>query len=1247
MMIRSKALFSTVKKTLLFLFLFFSLVELFGQRDTEHWIAPYFDSTGNSYIHALYLSTDSVSPFTVKIYSNNNQIGSVVISKGSPATFTVAPGYIKLSSTSEAASKSTKGIYTIGEKPYFLTMRIAAGSHAEIITSKGRAGIGTKFFAAAAPATISSNSYNFTTGILATEDNTTVQISGYNPGISLLNIASTPAVLTVTLNKGQSYTLAGITNTTANRDGFIGARISSDKAITMTNGNSNGFYATSGSDGSDLIMDQSIPVSRLGNEFAMIKSISTSPYNMDGGIVIATENNTQIFLNNSTNPIATINAGQYYRILANAYITQGNGHSNMYVKTSKNVYLYQLVGVGSGGYTGGYNLIPPLSCFLPRKIDEIGKINEMPGISSISVRLNILTQTGAHITVNGSIPTAAQGPYPLQGNNEWVSYSIPNITGNTTITSDKAVTAGINGGYSNAGYGGYFAGFSSVPVIMKKSGECAPGIILEVDDSYDTYQWYLNGNSISGATSNTYMPVQGGNYTVKITAGSCEPKFTPAYKINSCLKETTKSDSICEDHLNITPQFSQSSQIPVPGSVTIITQPSHGTVVVDPMTGNMIYTVDQGYTGTDSFVYKFSGNDPEFPDLEQVTHYLNISKTPNVHHTSLSICSIADTAVFNLKNAETAICSIPGVNFSYYQNLTDANTGNTNTVSNPTAYSSGNTMIYVRVSSGFCYSIAELQLIVNPKPEPVISVSSSVICHDIPVVLTSSLPTGNIWSTGETTQSITVNTAGVYTLVNDNASCKSDSVAVTVLKDEDPHLQIMGNLIFCEGDSTLLTAKADGTGNSFLWSNGTAGNILSVTTPGIYTVTITTALGCQYQETVTVKMDPLIVVSIMPPTKTITCNEPTIMLDATGSVYQSGDTFLWTAGPGGNIVSGGNTLTPVVSKGSVYTLSISSSTPMGCVKQGSVTVSEDTVPPPVSVTAQQLIICKGDSVILTASGAQAYIWTGLPGNGNTQTVSPAVTTTYTVEGTGANGCTAEASIIITVVPAIESTLDDIKVCKGQKGLLDAGSGSNYTYLWSTGETTRTIEVTQDGTYTVTISNGVCSKQYLAHVSYTQVPDILEVIYENDALKILVKNHENLPLEYSIDGGVLWQDSEIFYHVLKNTEYSIKVRNTRALCDVSVPYYTFFLPNAITPNGDGQDDVISFAGIIKRKNFSAVIFDRYGHHIFKASENNPAWDGQYLGRSVATGTYWYTVSWDDPVSGKPFIKSGWILVKNRN
>ena len=621
---------------------------------------------------------------------------------------------------------------------------------------------------------------------------------------------------------------------------------------------------------------------------------------------------------------------------------------------------------------------------------------------------------------------------------------------------------------------------------------------------------------------------------------------------------------------------------------------------------------------------------------------------PEVNNAALELCSDSATAVFDLTSAQNAISTTTGVTFSFYQNQADALAGNTNTIANPAAYSSGNAVIYVRViSPDACAKIAELQLTVNVKPVPIITASSTVICNNTPITLTSNFATGNLWSTGETTQTITVSAGGIYTLINNNGICTSEPVSITILQDTDPNVQITGNLMFCEGDSTVLTATANGSGITFSWSNAVTGPVNTVTAPGLYTVTATTALGCQYQQSVQVNMDPLIIVTINPPQDVITCLVPEITLDATASVYEPGATFLWTATGGGNIISGADTLTPVVDKGGVYTLTIISATPLGCTKQSSVTVFENTTPPPLTLNASAYTICKGESVTITASGAQTYAWAGLPGTSNIQTFTPDATTTYTVTGTGANGCTTEKSITVIVVPAIVSSLSNIEICEGFKGVLDAGAGPNYTYSWSTGETSQIIYPTLEGVYTVTISNGVCSKVFSATVGYHTVPEIIEINYKNDNLTIIAKNNENTPLEYSIDNGFTWQSSNIFYNVFKNTEYMVRVRNTRISCDALASYYTFFMPNAITPNGDGHNDVIDFSGITKFKNFSGKIFDRYGVEIFIVTKEKPIWDGKFLARVIPTATYWYIVSWEDSISGKPIKMSGWILLKNRN
>ncbi|NIF06678.1 gliding motility-associated C-terminal domain-containing protein [Chryseobacterium sp. Tr-659] len=621
---------------------------------------------------------------------------------------------------------------------------------------------------------------------------------------------------------------------------------------------------------------------------------------------------------------------------------------------------------------------------------------------------------------------------------------------------------------------------------------------------------------------------------------------------------------------------------------------------------------------------------------------------PVVQNSGLSQCSDTQTASFDLTLSQPDISTTGGVAFDYYAAQADALAGNANTIANPNAYISGNATIYVRVKSASCSKIAELQLTVTQLAAPAITSPSTILCPGGNITLTSNNATGNTWSTGETTQSIVVTAPGVYTLTSTNGVCTSAPASVTITQDIDPNVQILGNLTFCEGFSTTLTAVAQGSGSVFTWSNGINGPINMVNIPGIYTVTVVTPSGCQYQKSVTVLMEPDMVVNIAAPLE-ITCTHSQVTLDATASVYQPGASFSWVAANGGIIVSGADTLTPVVSNNGTYTLTITSASPSGCKKAGTVTVIKNTTPPMITVTSPKLKICKGESVMLTAAGADIYTWTNLAGNGNTQLVSPAVTTTYTVTGTGINGCMAQApaAITIEVVPEITSILNDIEICNGDKGILDAGTGANYTYTWNTGANTQTIDVELAGTYTVTIHNGICSKTFSAAVNYIVVPEILNIVYKDDALTINVKNNGNTPVEYSIDGGITWQLSNTFLNVLKNTKYPVKVRNKGAICETETTYYTFIISNVITPNSDGKNDAIDFSEISKYRNFTGAVFDKYGKKVFEISSKAPVWNGQYLGRPLATDTYWYLLSWDDPVTHKKVEISGWVLVKNRD
>ncbi|WP_415329135.1 T9SS type B sorting domain-containing protein [Chryseobacterium sp. MMS23-Vi53] len=718
-----------MKKLLLTICTFLCLL-FNAQLDTDHWFAPMAAKAGNNNLEGyLYLSTNETTPFDVQVFNNNTLYTTVQVSKNNPVQLIIPNYFLITTNQADLFTPNTMGMYVKGSKKFFANYRFSLQNHAEIVTSKGLAGLGKVFYAGVVPITGVAYYVNATIGITATEDNTSVVVSGYNPGVVFSDGSSTPTK-TFTLNRGQSYIMdATSTDSGYNLNGLVGAKIEATKPISVTNGNFNGIYTNLNFTNNDVLMDQAVPVDRLGKDFVVVKGNGSVTSGMETALIIATENNTQLTINGVASGI-TMNEGQYYMVPSSNYINQGNGNYNMGISSNKNIYVYQLLAGVSGGNeypTGGMNFIPPLSCFMPNKVDEIGFINKI-GNQTFNTKLNIITQTGATVTYNGGAIAAANGPYPVTGNPNWVTYSIPNVTGNITVNSTKSVTAGIAAGSGAVGYGGYFAGFSSVPGISK-TGDCYLGVLLQVDNTYDAYQWYLNGTIISGATSYSINPelYGAGTYTCLVTKNNCESKLTAGYTYTLCPPITTTTYNIGSCNTKtISPAFTTATQTIDPSHTNIILAPTSGTATVNPTTGQITYTPNAGLTAdaTDTFIYYVEGNGSP-ADFEYFKIIINIDVLQTTNGTLSSCADAAGNGTYDLTSA--SVSPDPGTTVQYYTNSTLSGTS----IAVPATYNGPAGTIYANVTSQYgCTKVAQIVLTTTPSPNINTANYNATLCDD-------------------------------------------------------------------------------------------------------------------------------------------------------------------------------------------------------------------------------------------------------------------------------------------------------------------------------------------------------------------------------------------------------------------------------------------------------------------------------------------------------------------------------------
>jgi hypothetical protein len=274
-----------------------------------------------------------------------------------------------------------------------------------------------------------------------------------------------------------------------------------------------------------------------------------------------------------------------------------------------------------------------------------------------------------------------------------------------------------------------------------------------------------------------------------------------------------------------------------------------------------------------------------------------------------------------------------------------------------------------------------------------------------------------------------------------------------------PVCTITGESTFCEGGQTKLCGPQGAT--SYLWSNGWSSECIYVTEAGTYTLTVTNSEGCESTCSFTVSTTP-------PPVCTIT-GESTFCEGGQTKLCgpQGATSYLWSNGWSSECI--------YVTEAGTYTLTVTNAE--GCESTCSFTVS--TTPPPVCTIGVALSCVENSTLLCAPAGAYSYLW-------NTGETTGCITINaggiYSVTVTNSAGCASTCSIPVSIAPGPDCIITgNTTFCAGSVNKLCGPSGA-FAYLWSTGETSECIDVTEPGNYTLTVSsaNG-CSSECIVTV----------------------------------------------------------------------------------------------------------------------------------------------------------------------
>lgn len=513
----------------------------------------------------------------------------------------------------------------------------------------------------------------------------------------------------------------------------------------------------------------------------------------------------------------------------------------------------------------------------------------------------------------------------------------------------------------------------------------------------------------------------------------------------------------------------------------------NGEVIISYTMGTLSLNLTQAYMcvggsatlnaqGQSSYTWSTGSNAASIVVSPSVTTSYSISATSPQGCPSTGIITVAvntSTPSVSISSSSTIVCQGDPVTLN-------GNGANSyiwsGTLINGSPFTPSITSTYTVTGYNGCGTATAL-VTVSVNPSPTLSVTPSFIslCAGNTATLTATGASSFSWSGGISNGIAFIPPfSGIYTVTGTNTfGCIGTSSAAVIVLPSPSQLPVPSSSLLCAGETATLSATG---ASNYTWMPGgsTASSItLSPTGTSIYT--LTQAIGiCVDTKTVSIAVVPVPTVSALV-SNTAICSGMPVTFSATGA-----NSYTWS----GNVQSGIPYFPSLTSNYTVTGQSLN-----GCSSDAILSISV-TPSPTLLPVASQASICPGGSAILSASGASGYTWT--PGNSNTPSlsVSPGLTTTYTLVKQNGNCADTKTISIAVIPPPVIQISGPAFICAGQSATITASGATSYTWL-PAGLTGSSIVAspTQSATFSVTAFNGACTNSVSTNLTVNPNPTI--------------------------------------------------------------------------------------------------------------------------------------------------------------